>query len=59
MFALHKLYYVTQVISMNIEMLLGTGQRQTARRVRSEVAEIPAFDEATESRDSRMLFQGA
>ena len=44
---------------VDIEALLGAGQRQATRRVWGEVAEIPAFNEAAKSGDARVLFQGA
>ena len=59
MFALHELHDIAEVVAVDIEALLGAGQRQATRRVRGEVAEIPALDEAAKSNDARVLFQSA
>ena len=59
MLTLHELHDIAKVVAMNVKMFLWAGQWQAARRVRSEVAQIPSFDEAAKSGNSRVLFQCA
>ena len=58
MLTLHELHDVAEVVAVDVEMRLGPGQRQAARRVRREIAEIPSLDEAAKSGNARVLFQG-
>ena len=44
---------------MDVEVMLGTCERQAARRVRREVAEIPSLNKPAKVGDPRMLFQRA
>ena len=52
---LQELHDITEVVAMHVEMLLWTGQRQAARCVRGEVAEIPSLNKNGERRQ----FSGA
>ena len=44
---------------MNVQMLLQPRQWQTSRGIRSEVAQVPPFDELAKGRYSGMLLQGS
>ena len=50
---------IAEVIPVAVEVLLRPRQRQTARRVRGEVAQIPSLNEPAKVGNSRMLFQRA
>ena len=57
MFPLHELHDVSEIVSMDVEMLLRTGKGQAPGCVWSEIAEVPPFDKLAESGNPRMLFQ--
>ena len=42
---------------MDVEMRLGSSERQASGGIRGEVTEVPTFDELAESGNPRMLFQ--
>jgi len=57
MLPLHELHDVSEIVAMHVQVLLCAGQGQAARRIRCEVAQVPAFNELSKGRDARMLLQ--
>jgi hypothetical protein len=57
--ALHELHNVANVIAVDVQVPLWASARQTARRIRVEVREIPAFEEVSKALDTGMLLEGA
>ena len=56
-FPLHVLDDVGQVVSVDAQAPLGANQRKAAGGVGGEIAQVPAFDELAEGRNSRVLRQ--
>ena len=55
----HILHNIAKIVPMNIDMLLRSGQRQAARGVWGEIAEVPSLQKASKTCDSGMLLQRA
>ena len=57
MLTFHELHDVSKVVAVYIQVFLRAGQRQAARSVRREVAQIPPFYELWKGRYPGVLFQ--
>ena len=58
MFTLHELNDIAEIVSMDIQMSLWTGQGQTAGGIGGEITQIPSFDKLSKGRYPGMLFEG-
>ena len=57
MLPLHELHDVTEIVAIDVEMLLWASQRQTSSGIGGEITHVPTLYEAPKGGDPGMLPQ--